>query len=50
MRETDRKDITCFMYEELLAFKRAATELKLSKNDVEDVMCNNAARLFNITF
>lgn len=50
MRETDRKDITCFMYEELLAFKRAATELKLSKNDVEDVMCNNAAGLFNITF
>ena len=37
MRETDREDITCFMYEELLAFKRAAEALKLSKQDVEDI-------------
>lgn len=50
MRETDQKDITCFMYEELLAFKRAAQTLKLSKQDVEDIMCNNAAKLFNISF
>ena len=50
MRETDRENITCFMYEELLAFKRAAEALKLSKQDVEDIMCNNAAKLFNISF
>lgn len=49
MRETDEKNITCFMYEELLAFKRAAETLSLSKSDIEDILCNNAAKLFNIT-
>ncbi len=48
MRETDETDITTFMYEELLAFKRAAAKLGLSKDDVADVLCNNAARLFNM--
>ncbi len=37
--------ITFFAYEELLAFKRAATALGLGKEDVEDVMYNNAKRL-----
>lgn len=48
MRETDEKDVTNFMYEELLAFKNCAQTLGLSKTDVEDVLCNNAAKLFNI--
>lgn len=48
MVETDKKEITCFMYEELLAFKRAATELKLTKENINDILCNNAAELFNI--
>ena len=51
MRETDDySEMTTFMYEELRAFKRAANELGLSKGDVEDIMCNNAANLFNIKF
>lgn len=51
MRETDDyNEMTTFMYEELRAFKRAAEELGLSKGDVEDIMCNNAANLFNIKF
>ena len=48
MRETDEKNVTNFMYEELLAFKRCAEKLALTKADVRDVMCNNAAKLFNI--
>ena len=50
MRETDEKDITNFMYEELRAFKKTAEELSLSKQDVEDIMCNNGCRLFNYKF
>lgn len=46
MIETDEKDITSFLYEELLSFKRAAVKLGLSKEDVKDVMCGNAERLF----
>jgi len=37
--------ITFFAYEELLAFKRACTTLGLTKQDVEDIMYNNAANL-----
>jgi predicted TIM-barrel fold metal-dependent hydrolase len=48
MRETDREDITNFLYEELLAFKRCAAELSLSRQDVEDILCNNAAKLFGM--
>ena len=51
MKETDDwSEMTTFMYEELRAFKRAAITLKLTKNDVADVMCGNAADLFNIKF
>lgn len=49
MRETDEGDITTFMYEELLAFKRSAEALGLSRASVEDILCNNAARLFGMT-
>ena len=51
MRETDDfSEMTTFMYEELRAFKRCAEELGLSKKDVYDIMCGNAAELFNIKF
>ena len=49
MRESDDGDhITTFMYEELLAFKRAAETLHLSRADVEDILCKNAARMFGM--
>ncbi len=43
--EEEAKTITFFAYEELLAFKRAAQTLGLSKQDVEDIMYNNAMDL-----
>ena len=51
MREVDYPEadrITSFMYEELLAFKRASRELKLTDAQIEDIMCNNAAKLFKM--
>ena len=36
------------MYEELRALKRAAAALKLTKQDVEDLMFNNAVNLFGM--
>lgn len=48
MRETDEKNVTNFMYEELLAFKKCATDLSLNKADVEDIMRRNAERTFNL--
>ncbi|MCI8852546.1 MAG: amidohydrolase family protein [Lachnospiraceae bacterium] len=41
----EAKRITFFMYEEILAFKRAAIKLGLTKEDVYDVFCGNAKRL-----
>ena len=41
----EAEKITFFMYEELLAFKRAAMALNLSSQDVEDIMYNNAVKL-----
>lgn len=37
--------ITFFAYEELLAFKHACTSLGLSRQDIEDMLCNNARDL-----
>lgn len=48
MRETDEKDITLMIYEQLLAFKNVAMELGLSKDDVYDVLCGNAKRLLGL--
>ena len=45
MRETDEKDVTIMMYEQIRALKRVAEELKLTKEDVEDIMYGNAKRL-----
>ena len=50
MRETDEKNITNFTYEIVRSFKRVAKDLTLTNKDVEDIMCNNAAKLFNIKF
>ena len=41
----EAEKITFFAYEELLAFKRAAEKLGLTRQDVEDVMYNNAVNL-----
>ncbi|MBE6962734.1 MAG: hypothetical protein E7445_09830 [Ruminococcaceae bacterium] len=41
----EAEKITFFAYEELLAFKRVAQELGLTKQDIEDIMYNNAADL-----
>lgn len=41
----EARELTFFAYEELLALKRAVTALKLTRQDVEDIMCNNAVDL-----
>ena len=41
----EAEKITFFAYEELLAFKRACQTLGLTKQDVEDVMYNNAMNM-----
>ncbi len=48
MREVDGENITSFIYEELLAFKRAVKALGLSREDVEKMMYKNAKRILNI--
>ncbi len=48
MRESDDPNITTFMYEELLAFKRCAQALSLTRDQIEDIMCRNAADLFGM--
>jgi len=48
MREVDDVEgakLSFFMYEELLAFRQAAEAVKLTADDIADVMYNNAARL-----
>lgn len=41
----EAEKITFFVYEELLAFKRACKTLSMTKQDVEDMLYNNAATL-----
>lgn len=48
MRESDERNITTFVYEELLAFRRACEKLGLGKDDVNDMMYGNAARYFGL--
>ena len=45
--EEEAKKITFFMYEEILAFKRAAAKVGLKKADVEDAFYNNAKNLID---
>ncbi|HHW30373.1 MAG TPA: amidohydrolase family protein [Clostridiaceae bacterium] len=51
MREVEEaisNTFTFMIYEEILAFKDASEKTGLTKNDIEDVFFNNAARIFNI--
>lgn len=50
MRETDEKEITNFTYEIIRGFKKTAEKLGLNKNNIADIMCNNAARIYGIKF
>lgn len=45
MRETDETDITMMIYEQILALKRCAKDLKLSDKDIEDIMYTNSKNL-----
>ena len=45
--EEEGEKITFFAYEELLAFKRVSEKLVLSRQDIEDIMYNNAMGLIN---
>ncbi len=48
MRETDESDITLFVYEELLALRRAAEHLSLTRTDIEKLFYTNASTLLGI--
>ncbi len=45
MREEDNDQISLMAYEQLLAFKRSAAELKLTDTDVEKILYSNAKAL-----
>ena len=45
MREEDNDQISLMAYEQLLAFKRSAAELKLTDTDVEKILYSNAKTL-----
>ena len=46
MKESDEPNITFFIYEQLMAFRRAAEYLRLTKNDIADIFYGNAAESF----
>lgn len=46
IRESENEDITLMLYEQLRAFKKSAMDMKLSDADIEDIMYNNAKKLF----
>lgn len=48
MRESLDSNITNFTYEILRAFKLSTSDLTLTRKDIEDIMCGNAASLYNI--
>jgi len=50
MRESDESTITNFVYEILRGFRQAATDLTLSKDEIFQIMCENASKLYNIEF
>jgi small GTP-binding protein len=47
MKESDEENISTFVYEELLAFKRAATAVGYTREDIEKIMYKNAEKLFD---
>ena len=48
MEESDEENITTFVYEELRAFKKAATAVGYTREDIEKIMYKNAEKLFGI--
>ena len=50
MLETVGEDLTCFVYEEIRALKKAAQNLKLTKDDINDIFYGNACRLYGMEF
>lgn len=48
MRETDEKDVTLMIYEQLLAFKQVAHKLKLRDSEVENIMYLNAKKILSL--
>ncbi len=51
MREveaTEAEKITFFMYEEINAFRLATENVGISRQNIENMFYNNAAKLFNI--
>ena len=47
MRETDETDVTFMIYEQILALKRVAAQMKLTDSQIEDIMFLNAKNLIN---
>jgi hypothetical protein len=45
MQESDEKDITLMIYEQIRAFKRVATKLHLTDTQIENIMFTNAKNL-----
>ena len=45
MREEENDQISIMVYEQLLAFKRSAAELKLTDTEIEKIMYSNAKKL-----
>ncbi len=45
MRESDEKDVTFMIYEQIKALKNVAFELKLKDNDIEKIMFANAEKM-----
>ena len=51
LREVSEKEaetITFFLYEQLLAFKKAAGELRLTRSEIEAVLYGNAAKILGL--
>lgn len=45
MRETDEKDVTLMIYEQIRALKRVALDMKLTDAQIEDIMFLNAKKI-----
>ena len=45
---TGEGNVTIMMYEQIRAMKRVAEELKLTREDIEDIFCGNAKRLLGM--
>lgn len=48
LRESEEQNTTNMLYEQCLAFKRSAKDLKFSDRDVEDIFYNNATSVFGV--